>query len=318
MFCACYPLNDMLWFQFLGNDDNVILLDKVLKQRSAVQRWKNCQVLVIDEVSMLHPERFELLDQIARNVKRNNYPFGGMQLILSGDFMQLSPITVRDLSDLESKGNKYCFQTNIWRDAGLLKIHGGTIQLEEVLRQKGDSEFVDLLNEVRKGHVSSKSLELLNSCVVGKKERPTDGIIPTKLYCYNRGADEENLRKLAELPGEVVSVSCVDTWKIMPQTAYAQKVIVEAISKEAPQTIELKMGAQVMLLRNQNTGENTSSKLALVNGSRGVIVGLKKSVPTVKFDNGEIVQVKPAEYEYVDPKGNGHFIRRQIPLKLAW
>lgn len=266
---------------------------------------------------MLRPDHFELLDQIARAVKKNSYPFGGMQVILCGDFMQLSPIIGQGVLEEEADPKKYCFQSKTWRDAGFLKMHGGTVQLDEVLRQKGDSLFIDVLNEVRKGQISSQSLALLNSCVVGKKERPADGIIPTKLYCYNRGADEENMRKLAELPGAVVTVSAVDTWKKLPKTLAAQKPIIDLVSKQVPAVVELKMGAQVMLLRNQNAGD-AALKPALVNGSRGVIVAIKKNIPTVRFDTGETLQVKPVETEFEDPNGNGHFMRKQIPLKLAW
>lgn len=270
-------------------------------------------MLVIDEVSMLLPEHFRLLDEIARKVKKSRDPFGGIQLILSGDFMQLSPIRGRDL-EVTADSVKYCFQSPQWRDAGLLKAHGGTIQLEEVLRQKDDSAFVDILNEVRKGQISERSLKVLNQCVVGIKAKPTAGVVPTKIFCYNKDVDEENLKKLAELPGDVISAAAIDIWKSI-STASTKSSVIDSMNKIAPPSIDLKIGAQVMLLRNQNSGDSNSR---LVNGSRGVIVSIKGHIPKVKFDTGETMNVTPVEYEYNDPLGAIQFVRKQIPLKLAW
>jgi ATP-dependent DNA helicase PIF1 len=136
------------------------LKERVLKDKRAVKRWKQCKVLVIDEVSMLRPDHLELLNQIAIDVKKSRLPFGGIQLILSGDFMQLSPVMERIAKtegDLNVVTHKYCFQTDAWREAGLLKSQGGTIQLEEAIRQKGDTEFISILNEVRRGIRSQES-----------------------------------------------------------------------------------------------------------------------------------------------------------------
>jgi ATP-dependent DNA helicase PIF1 len=288
-------------------------MERVLKDRRAVKRWEQCKVLVIDEASMLRPHRLELLNKIAMDVKKSRLPFGGIQIILSGDFMQLSPVMER-IADVNVVPHKYCFQTNAWREAGLLKSQGGTIQLEEVIRQKGDTEFIRILNEVRRGRISQESLDRLNECKVDKKERPTDGIIPTKLFCYNVEADNENSKKLAELPGPVISIIAIDTWKVEPKAIAAQRSMIDSMSKIAAKSIHLKMGAQVMLLRNCVTG---SGKLGLVNGSKGVIVGMSRGFPTVFFENGDREIVRPVEYE-VDIKNVGRLTRSQIPLKLAW
>ena len=310
-------LSDMI-FDFAGNVDNEVLKDRVLKQKRAVGRWKKCKVLVIDEVSMLRPEHFELLDEIARHVKKVQSPFGGIQLILSGDFMQLSPVMekiVKTVVEVGCAPSKYCFQTSAWRKAGLSKPQGGTIQLEEVIRQKGDTDFIGILNEVRRGRISLESLDKLNACTIGRKERPKDGIIPTKLFCYNIDADSENSKKLAELPGPVVSTAAIDTWKVEPNAAAVRKSMIDSISKIASPSIDLKMGAQVMLLRNYIDG---SGKAGLVNGSKGVIVRLSGGLPTVLFENGETEIIRPVEYENIDVLNGGHLKRRQIPLKLAW
>lgn len=266
---------------------------------------------------MLRPDHFEVLDEIARHVKRDQSPFGGIQLILSGDFMQLSPVMERMVKTVEvdSAPRKYCFQSSAWAEAGLSKSQGGTIQLEEVIRQRGDTDFISILNEVRRGRISPESLKKLNACTVGRKEGPKDGIIPTKLFCYNADADSVNSKKLAELPGPVLSIAAFDRWKIDPKAIAVQESMIDAMSKIAPPTIDLKVGAQVMLLRNYLDG---SRNMGLVNGSKGVIVGFSGGKPTVFFENGETENVWPVEYEVIDLKNEGHFVREQIPLKLAW
>ena len=105
------------------------------------QVLRSIDLLIIDEVSMLRPDHFELLNEIAMHVKRDQSPFGGIQLILSGDFMQLSPVMERIVKTVEvdSAPRKYCFQSSAWAEAGLSKSQGGTIQLEVVIRQKGDT-----------------------------------------------------------------------------------------------------------------------------------------------------------------------------------
>jgi hypothetical protein len=157
----------------------------------------------------------------------------------------------------------------------------------------------------------------LNTCLVSVKELPSDGIIPTKLYCYNKDVDAENTRKLAELDGEMRSVSAIDSWRKTPSTAVLKKSILESISKSVPVSLELKVGAQVILLRNAE--KKAPGKSGLVNGSRGVVMGFDSDgLPKVRFDSGEVQIVPRVEHELVGLGGDGEVIRKQIPLKLAW
>jgi ATP-dependent DNA helicase PIF1 len=141
------------------------------------ERWWLCETLVIDEISMLDSSLFEMLSQIAQEVKQNNRPFGGIQLILSGDFYQLPPV----------KG-RFAFTSPLWAQAELRSF-----VLKEVLRQRGDSKFVLLLNKFRTGQIGSLELDDINECHEDVfKGFPNDGILPTKLYCKNRDVDAEN------------------------------------------------------------------------------------------------------------------------------
>lgn len=290
----------------------------MLGNAKTVARWRKCKVLIIDEVSMLSTFLFELLDEVSRAARNIQAPFGGLQIILMGDFMQLPPILDKGLApDPDQAQRKFCFQSGIWDDAGLSKRDDGTVLLEEVIRQKDDLAFVNILNEIRKGQISCDTMTLLNTCLVSVKELPSDGIIPTKLYCYNKDVDAENTRKLAELDGEMRSVSAIDSWRKTPSTAVLKKSILESISKSVPVSLELKVGAQVILLRNAE--KKAPGKSGLVNGSRGVVMGFDSDgLPKVRFDSGEVQIVPRVEHELVGLGGDGEVIRKQIPLKLAW
>lgn len=301
-----------------------MLKNMVLKNAKSLSRWEKCKVLIIDEVSMLSASLFDLLDDIARAAKRSHAPFGGIQLIVVGDFLQLPPI-LNPTPDGAEDIRRFCFQSNRWREAGLSKSDGGTAQLEEVIRQKHDRPFINILNEIRKGRISQDTIDILNSCLVEKKELPSDGITPTQLYCFNIDVDDENKKNLAKLPGDIYLLTAIDVWKDKPLTPTAQKALIDSVSKQAPQSIELKIGAQVMLLRNSRdkNDDNFSGKFGLVNGSRGVVVrfegGAKTGiVPVVRFDNGKVTHVRPVEYEHLDALTGCHIIRNQVPLKLAW
>jgi ATP-dependent DNA helicase PIF1 len=135
-----------------------------------------------------------------------------------------------------------------------------TLLLDEVIRQKNDQVFVSVLNEIRKGQLSKETANLLKTCLVTKKALPSDGIIPTKLYCVNRDVDNENVKRLSELAGKSYTIKAIDVWKTIPSSSSMKKTIIDGINKNVQSEIELKVGAQVMLLRNK------SSKL--VNGSR--------------------------------------------------
>lgn len=293
-----------------------------MKNKSAKLRWQACKVLIIDEISMLDIELFELLDEIARTTRKSDLPFGGIQLVVVGDFMQLPPVR-----ETGSDSTKFCFESPVWEAAGL-KTRSGTIHLEQVVRQT-DTEFIKYLNELRLGVYSRECHRRLQSCLVTVKGPPTNGIIPTKLYAVNKQVDTENSMRLAELRGETVTLTARDVWKIKPSKEFLQTSILKNIENVIPEKIDLKIGAQVMLLRNRSRmtygGAIQATGPSLVNGSRGKVVGFSESVvhsgvmvPTVAFDNGMIVTIGPVEYSYSGPGGDGKLIRYQIPLKLAW
>jgi ATP-dependent DNA helicase PIF1 len=299
----------------LGKDDKQKLMLKVVGNKQAVTRWRRSKVLVIDEVSMLDRGLFELLDEVARKVRGSAKPFGGLQLVVVGDFMQLPPVNKGD--------GHFAFQSRAWEAAGL-NLPGSRVMLKQVERQS-DPVFIKGLNEVRLGVVSPEFRSILDGCLISRKPLPSNGIIPTKLYAVNRDVDSENSTRLAELPGAVETMCAQDRWVIKPVSKHTEQHLIEGVAKMIPDEIHLKVGAQVMLLRNRIRIGGIGDGPQLVNGSRGQILYFidsvlqpGKRIPVVRFDNGMEVPVGPVEYEYKGLNHDGAIVRDQIPLRLAW
>jgi len=200
-----------------------------------------------------------------------------------------------------------------------------TCLLVEVVRQKGDAQFTALLNEVRVGHCSAATTSALALCHVSRKPFPKDGIQPTRLYCTNKDVDAENASHLACLPGSLQTFTAGNLWKREPSSS-GVAAFNESIEKKAPRSLQLKIGAQVLLTRNW-------AERGLVNGSRGVVVGFSSAlvnggalsfgVPAgnyaaavVRFDTGQEATVSPASFFNATKDGVG--ARIQLPIKLAW
>lgn len=303
----------------LGTGSIASLVKKVVQNAEAQKRIDETTVLIIDECSMLSSHLLETLDEVVREVRKEgefaHLPFGGMQVICFGDFFQLPPIAKG-----EYDFKPFCFDSHVWGELGLTE---NMVELKEVQRQE-KSEFVDLLNKVRVGDIDQRDIQQLNDrCVVGDNHPlPTDGIVPTRLYSLNRDVDGENEARLEALKGKEIICSAQNTWREnMPigTLASVKKKMAESLSKEMPDEVRLKVGAQVMLTRNKDLERN------LVNGSRGVVIRFDKRkddegvVPVVKFDCGVVTSIAPVEAVRYNPDGGaGCLVRQQIPLKLAW
>lgn len=368
----------------LGKGDKAHIKKKALTP-TTIERWKKCKTLIIDEVSMLDRNLFELLHELACDARKNHDdPFGGIQIVLVGDFFQLPPVRQKEVSlidideevkadhelvnrlsppihpfhttnnshshpvvendlvehnplpmtikrgstaVLEKKRNvEFCFSSPLWSKLGLDST-SSWINLKKIERQS-DEHFIHYLNEIRIGRISNKCLQELSKCLIDQKPKPTNGIIPTKLYALNEQVDGENNQRLQELPTDIVTIEALNKWKIKPTNKKVVDYLLQAMERVIPEKIDLKIGAQVMLLRNRSRGTYTGQVRltgpSLVNGSRGKVIGFSESVirpgtlvPTVQFDNGMITTIGPVEYSVKVPH-NGELIRSQIPLKLAW
>ncbi len=267
----------------------------MLEQRRS-KAWENiCMAsrLAIDEISMIDGRLLTLTDQVFRRVRRNSAPFGGIQMLLIGDFLQLPPV-VKDRSD---NYPRFAFNSPSWREAEI-----ETHLLTTIIRQK-DVSFAQMLNEVRVGRVTPQTVTLLNSRV-----RPTDtmpDIKPVILESRNAEVEAYNLGELAKIPGEAKQFHAADT-------GYPEQVAKIQRDCIAPTILSLKPGAQVMLLKN------LQPDVGLVNGSMGKVREIDKSGrPVVDFVCGETMTLDRELWQLK----NGDTVlaqRSQYPLRLAW
>ncbi|MEE6495075.1 hypothetical protein FKM82_001945 [Ascaphus truei] len=264
-----------------------------LANRSGVrQHWISCRHLIIDEISMVEGEFFDKLETVARAVRGRDEPFGGIQLIICGDFLQLPPVTQA------SSETKFCFQAKSWRKCIHLNM-----ELTEVKRQT-DRTFISLLQAVRVGRCTEEVTKQMVLTSNHKIER--DGILATRLCTHKDDVELTNERRLQQLPGESNTYDALDS----------DPMLVKTINSQCPvnQQIQLKKGAQVMLAKNLDVTRG------LVNGARGVVIGFEgggKALPKVRFLCGVVEVIKLERWAF---KGHGgiYLSRQQLPLKLAW
>lgn len=280
----------------LGKSSAESLIENIRKKGHISKRWRNLQVLIIDEISMISPDLFDKLEHIARIIRNNSEPFGGIQLIISGDFCQLPCIGEE----------KFCFQAKKW-DSCIAH----TVFLDKIIRQS-DPDFQQCLNHIRLGEVPDNVQQILESRLKKDIMNKHD-IAPTKLFSLNYAVDkvnEKELDKLAEDGREFFEYN-------MEIVACAGCKNVHAARNKfkrnctAQETLQLCVGAQVMLLYNMDL----ENKLA--NGSRGVVSGFTNDLPIVKFLNGKQHVIDYYTWEFNE--NNIKILKAsQIPLKLAY
>ena len=166
----------------LGQGSVDAITTKIFKYAWLRKRWNELETLIIDEVSMLSPELFDKLEEIARIVRHDERPFGGIQLVLSGDFLQLPTVG----------SDKFCFDAKTWE-----KCVPNIVYLDEIIRQN-DSVFQKCLNNIRIGNCPKEVIKVLNERI-GVELKNDYGIKPTKLYSLNYNVDRVNNEELDEL-----------------------------------------------------------------------------------------------------------------------
>jgi ATP-dependent DNA helicase PIF1 len=264
-------------------------IDKLTKRKYIRERMVEAKVLVIDEVSMLHHFRLDLVDEVCRAVREKEEPFGGLQVVLSGDFFQLPPI---------SRGDELAYfvhQSNVWNEMDLKICY-----LEEQHRQD-DDELLRVLSDIRNNMVSNETLEPLRKRY---RKDVEGGVYPTKLYTHNIDVDAINDRELDKLDGEEVVYGMEDKGK---------EILVDILKKSclAPETLRLKDGAVVMFVKN-NFDEG------YVNGTLGVVERFDdEGMPVVRIKSGKTIHVK-SDVWMIEEDGDILAEIHQLPLRLAW
>ena len=269
-------------------------------------------ILLIDEVSMLDADFFDKISKVCQAVKKNysDY-FGGIRLVMFGDFLQLPPIG-------QGVTPPFVFLSELWK-----KMHVKRYMLRHVYRQDNTSQFVDVLNNVRKGQVTNSVAAFLKSRVV---REPPDGIF-TRLCAYRNTVKEFNADKLAELPGEVASFTAgISLEQRKPKTSLSAadkdefgkkfrttEMAAKVVDKDfnVPFRLSLKVGAQVMYRCNFCVEEG------VYNGSLGTVTAIRNASVNVHFANGAQVEVGSMEFSCRVGR-TGKVVVKQLPLSLAW
>lgn len=255
---------------------------------------ENTDVLVIDEISMLHDFRLDLVNQICQLVRKNDKPFGGIQIILCGDFFQLPPINRGN-----SRQGGFVVSSEVWREMGLVICY-----LEENFRQGEDGSLSEILNALRGGDLRRRHAEQLLERVDVPPEGDLQGDL-TELHTTNVDVDIINESRLAEIYSDEISYA---------QSTTGAKNYVETLQKSvlAPALLRLKKGALVMAVKN-------SPNKQYVNGSIGKVVDFDPltDYPLVEFRNGRTITVAPETWELRDGDKKRAGIT-QVPLRLAY
>ena len=279
-------------FFSLGIRDGIdeYFIKKLLEKKYLQTRFNKLKVLIIDEISMVSPNIFSSLDMILQAFKQNDKPYGGVQVVLSGDFFQLPPISKN------SDGKKFAWQSPSWKELDLQ-----TAYLQKKFRQD-DDQLIFILDEIRGGKISQTTYDILNSRL--HKELDIE-FTPTKLYTHNLDVDRINNQELNKLPLEP------HNFKYISEGA---KSNIEKLFKSSlvQEELILKKDAVVMFIKN-------NPEKFIVNGTTGVVIDFSKDdLPIVKLSTGYIVKVEYEDWTQENDKGKIVSKISQIPLKLAW
>lgn len=276
----------------IGDQELEVYLKKIKRSRWYRNQWTKTRVLIIEEISMLNKDYFDLLDNIARSIRKKDEPFGGLQVVVCGDYLQLPPVDAGFAFEAEAyKALK--FQTVVFRN----------------VKRQSCPRLLRMLAEARIGQLTAESIKLLQDCV--DKKVPADlGIEPTLMFARRAQVRDHNLERLNRLPGKsrIFKHSFVES----PSLSTLQNEMVHrSLCKnvQAPPELKLKVGAQVMLVRNM-------MHLRKFNGSMGIVTKFHPTTnaPTVKFADQTEMEIPKCEWK--GPNGKGCYI--QYPLLLGW
>lgn len=272
-------------------------IEDLMERQYLYKRFEKTKVLIIDEVSMLHDYRLDLIDWICRQMKRNEKPFGGMQIILCGDFFQLPPVTRSsnfNSFDVE-KESEFVYRSESFRNAKFTICY-----LSEQHRQK-DNTYLGILNQIRENKVSSRTIDLLKSRFNQDLESVGEY---TRLYTHNIDVDVVNKKHLDLISG---------TSKKYYMKSSGSSGLSETLKKSclSPEELELKVGARVMFTKNHPEG-------MYVNGTLGVVKEFDSfGSPIVVTNSGMEISVAPQSWK-IEEEGKVKAEINQIPLRLAW
>ena len=268
------------------------ILEKMLNNKPLRERVRETEILIIDEISMLHDYRFEMIDIVCRTLRGSDKIFGGLQVILSGDFFQLPPVQ-RD-GDGQSR---FAIYSQVWQ-----ALQPVICYLDIVYRQESGNELSEILHALREDRLEETHIQMLH-----ERRRPNPGSF-TELYCHNQDIDRINALRLEKIPRKV------KTFWGKKQDLSRNKTLVEQLVKNclAPEELQLKEDALVMFVKND-------PKRAYINGTMGKVVGFQTAngYPIVQTHAGLKIKTELATWK-IEQSGQDLAAFHQLPLKLAW
>ena len=274
----------------LSDDD----LKRMKERKYLKEHLENAQVLIIDEISMLHAKQLNLVNQVLKYFKESDDAFGGIQVIAAGDFFQLPPVG----KNSEQNRDKFCFMSNAWVEAKFRVCY-----LTEQHRQD-DSALNDILNAIRAQNIQQQHIQALNDT------RHQDiGDTFTRLYTHNMDVDSINFQHLNAIEGtDHQFVAVTDGNEKLIETLKS--------SVRAPDELTLKKHAKVMFVKN-------NFDMGYINGSLGEVIGFEEDdelgmLPKVKMTDGTVLLVAPETWSVDNEGGKTIASLQQVPLRLAW
>jgi ATP-dependent DNA helicase PIF1 len=272
--------------------------------REKLSLFNELELLIIDEVSMVRCDLLDVIDAILRSVRKNNAPFGGVQLLLIGDLYQLPPVTKREDWSFLSRAypSPYFFDALVIRRNPVLQI-----ELTTVFRQT-EPAFINILNDIRNNQINESGLELLNKRYI-PEFNAANGVSPIIITSHNAEANTINKEKLDELPGTEYTFEGEISGEFRD------------LGLQAEQSLKLKEGAQIMFIKN-DTGENRK----FYNGKIGKIKSVTDGEIYIAFPDEEDLLLEKTSWQSFEYKTDTEeaIVQQQVgefsqyPIKLAW
>jgi len=304
----------------IGKGNELSIYRKIIQRKQTIN-YIDTDILVIDEISMLNQYLFEILNYLCKKIRNCDLPFGGIQIVASGDFYQLPPVCTDNDNIIHSN---FCFQSDLWNE--IFESHNQFV-FDVNFRQNEDEDYYRMLEEIRCGTPSFDTIENLVVCSKKKYNEEEDaGSKPTYIYPIKKMVDKVNQEEYKKL----VETTNIRTYSYISGLKHSENTISDKFIKEKDvkneyehllkngmfeQKLELCEGCQVMCI------SNIDQELGLVNGSQGLVVGFSndennKHFPIVKFDNID-TEVIIREHCWSFESDENYCIS-QIPLILSW
>ena len=308
-----------------GSKTDVIA--SVFRNKHAIKNWRKTKILIIDEVSMMSEKILDIIEELARAVRSNSLPFGGMQVIFTGDFYQLPPVETAG----EPNTSTFCFESKQWSNIFDPYNH---IILQTIFRQT-DPLYRDILNQVRVGKLDKDKIDILQE-YVGREFRSEDhaGCSLPKIFPIRSKVDFVNATMFAKLREKEYIFECIrktdcKLW-IEKETAISQEILEKCAvisaqesefeiqqliqNTQCVQVLRLKKGASVMCTINLDMEQG------ICNGSQGIVIEIEENIlgqicPIVRFSNGIVKQMN---IQYKQSDDFPTIAIGYIPLCLSW